>query len=142
MNRPSLNLLLTLIAVLILSACGRRATPIPPTPDFSQNQRPEPKQTSTSILELTSTPTQAVGPVLTEPAVQLPLTEADVPRVSVQDAQAALDRGEAIIVDVRGDDAYRISHVAGAISIELGEFETNPAGIELDKNQWIITYCT
>lgn len=140
MNRSRLNLLPTLIAVLILSACGGRATPMPPTPDLSQNLRPEP--TLPSIPDLTSTPTQAADPVLTQPTGELPLTEADVPRVTVQDAKAALDRGEAIIVDVRGADAYRVSHVAGAINIQLGEFETNPLGLNLDKDQWIITYCT
>ena len=140
MNSPRLNLLLVLIAVLILSACGGRAAPMPPTPVLSQNLRPG--STQTSMPELTSAPAQAVEPVLTEPAAELPLREADVPRVAVQDAKAALDRGEAILVDVRGGDAYRVSHVAGAISIDLGEFETDPTGIELEKNQWIITYCT
>ena len=62
--------------------------------------------------------------------------------MSVQDAKAALDSGEAIIVDVRSAAAYETSHVPGAIHIELGEFETNPAGLSLDKDQWIITYCT
>jgi rhodanese-related sulfurtransferase len=60
----------------------------------------------------------------------------------VEDARAALDSGEAVIVDVRSEAAYETSHVAGAINIQLGEFETNPAGINLEKDQWIITYCT
>ena len=140
MNRSRLSLLLTLIAVLILSACGGRATPMAPTPDLSQNLRPKP--TLLSIADLTSAPTQAADPVLTQPTGELPLTEADVPRVTVQDAKAALETGEAIIVDVRGADAYSASHVAGAINIQLGEFETNPLGLNLDKDQWIITYCT
>lgn len=62
--------------------------------------------------------------------------------MSVEDAKAALDSGEVIIVDVRSDAAYQASRVAGAINIQLGEFETNPAGIDLEKDQWIITYCT
>jgi predicted sulfurtransferase len=86
--------------------------------------------------------TQTVAKASPEAAAALPLTEAEVPRVSVEDAKAALDSGEAVIVDVRSDAAYEASHVAGAINIQLGEFETNPAGIELEKDQWIITYCT
>ena len=72
----------------------------------------------------------------------LPATEAEVPRVSLEETLAALQSGEAIVVDVRGPDAYQASHVAGAISIPLGEIETNPSGLDLDEDQWIITYCT
>ncbi|HLO13479.1 MAG TPA: rhodanese-like domain-containing protein [Anaerolineales bacterium] len=72
----------------------------------------------------------------------IPLTEAEVPRVPVKEAKAAFDGGQAIILDVRSPEAYAASHVAGAINIQLGEIETNPTGLNLDKNQWIITYCT
>lgn len=71
-----------------------------------------------------------------------PLTEADVPRVTAQDAKAAFDGGEAIIVDVRSQAAYEAGHVAGALSIPLNEFETNIAGVDLPRDRWIITYCT
>ena len=91
-------------------------------------------------MEPTFGPTQIVEP--TQSLDQLPVTEADVPRVSVKEAKAAFDSGEAIIVDVRSDAAYEASHVAGAINIQLGEIESNPAGLKLDKSQWIITYCT
>jgi hypothetical protein len=90
----------------------------------------------------TSTATQVVQPVSTQPPANLPQTDAEVPRVPVDQAKAAVDSGEAIIVDVRGPAAFEASHVAGARSISLGEIETNPTGLDLDKNQWIITYCT
>ncbi len=86
--------------------------------------------------------TQIIEPVSTQPQANLPQTEAEVPRVSVEEAKAAFDSGAAIIVDVRSAGAYAASHVPGAINIQLGEFETNPTGLELDKDQWIITYCT
>src|SRR5574341_1630975 len=86
--------------------------------------------------------TQIVEPVSTQPQANLPESEAAVPRVSVEEASAAFDSGEAIIVDVRSADAYAASHVVGAINIPLGEIETNSAGLSLDKEQWIITYCT
>jgi 3-mercaptopyruvate sulfurtransferase SseA len=92
--------------------------------------------------ESTSGPTQVIEPVSTQSAGNLPLTEAEVPRVTVAEAKAAFDSGAAIIVDVRGSDAYETSHIAGAINIPLTEFETNPEGLNLDKDQWIITYCT
>jgi predicted sulfurtransferase len=71
-----------------------------------------------------------------------PLTEAEVPRVTVEDAKAAFDSGEAIIVDVRGREYFDTGHAAGALSIPLSEFETNISKIDLPKDQWIITYCT
>lgn len=76
------------------------------------------------------------------PNTGLPLTEADVPRVTVEDAKAAFDEGTAVIVDVRSQAAYEAGHVAGALSIPLNEFESNIQNIGLPKEQWIITYCT
>src|SRR5512138_1543933 len=46
----------------------------------------------------------------------LPRTEADVPRVSVDDAVAAIQSGEAIVLDVRSAEAYQASHIPGALS--------------------------
>jgi hypothetical protein len=71
-----------------------------------------------------------------------PLSEAGVPRISVEDAKTALDSGQAIIVDVRSEDAYAAGHVEGAINIPLGYFETDIKNVPLEKDQWIITYCT
>ena len=87
-------------------------------------------------------PTQIIEPAFTPSQEDLPQTEADVPRVTVEEAKAALDSGAALIVDVRSAEAYDASHIPGAINILLGEFETNPTGLQLDKDQWIITYCT
>ena len=67
-------------------------------------------------------------------------TYSEILRVSLSDAKAALDDGMAVIVDVRAAEAYQGSHIAGAINIPLGELETRLG--ELDKAQWIITYCT
>lgn len=98
--------------------------------------------TSTSAPTPVLIPTQLTEPVITQSSGTLPATEADVPRVPVDAAKAAFDTGQAIIVDVRSADAYAASHVKGAINIPLGDIENNPNGLNLDKNQWIITYCT
>ncbi|MGH8245357.1 MAG: rhodanese-like domain-containing protein, partial [Gammaproteobacteria bacterium] len=81
-------------------------------------------------------------PGVTQPQGNIPQSEAAVPRVTVEEAKAAFDSGEAVLVDVRSQGAYEASHAAGALFIPLGEFETDPAGVELNKEQWIITYCT
>jgi 3-mercaptopyruvate sulfurtransferase SseA len=104
------------IVLLITSACSTLAstTPIP-----------------TMIIEIPSTPTSGVL-----------LTSDDVPRVSLEEAKAALESGAAVIVDVRSKDAYAAEHIAGAISIPLADIEANPSGVNLEKDKWIITYCT
>jgi 3-mercaptopyruvate sulfurtransferase SseA len=96
----------------------------------------------TTAATQTLAATQIVEPGSTQPQANLPESEAAVPRISVEEAKAALDSGAAIIVDVRSAGAYAASHIPGAINIELEEFETNPTGLNLDKDQWIITYCT
>ncbi len=72
----------------------------------------------------------------------LPLIEADVPRVTVEEAKLAFDNGQAILVDVRSTESYAETHIAGALSFPLDGIEIDPAGVPLDKAQWIITYCT
>ncbi len=68
--------------------------------------------------------------------------KSDVPRVSVEDAAAAVQSGEAIVVDVRSAQAYQQSHIPGAVSLPLFDIEQNPGGVNLEKDKWIITYCT
>ncbi len=64
----------------------------------------------------------------------------EIQRVSLEDAKAALDADTAVIVDIRATEAYDIGHIAGAGNIPFGELESHLG--ELDKTQWIITYCT
>lgn len=99
---------------------------------------------SEPVLTPTQIPpaTQIIEPASTQPKANLPESEAAVPRVSVEEAKTALESGAAVIVDVRSAGAYEASHIPGAINIQLGEFETNPADLKLDKDQWIVTYCT
>ena len=73
---------------------------------------------------------------------EVPLSEDQVKRVSLEDAKAAFDNGTAIIVDVRSEQAFAAGHIPGAINIQLGEFESDPTELGLPKDQWIITYCT
>lgn len=72
----------------------------------------------------------------------IPQTEDQVPRITVEDAKAALDSRQAILVDVRSAQSYEASRIAGAISIPMDDIENNINRLALEKNQWIITYCT
>jgi hypothetical protein len=124
-----------LLAFLLffVTACSAAATA--PTPDANSTPNLIPTQIDELTLPSTKSPTKA-------PARNLPLTDADVPRVTVENAKAALDAGVAIIVDVRSKEAYDDNHIAGAIFISLADMSSNTADLKLDKNKWIITYCT
>jgi 3-mercaptopyruvate sulfurtransferase SseA len=87
-----------------------------------------------------STPIAEATPTLSQEG--LPLTEADVPRVTVEEAYTAIQNGEAVVLDVRNLQSYLTSHIAGAQSIPLVQVETDLGSVNLNKQQWIITYCT
>ena len=93
------------------------------------------------VLVLTTLACNTLSPQTGPASGDLPLTEAEVPRVTIEEAKVALDSGTAVVVDVRSAPSYEQGHIAGAISIPLEEIESNPGGLSLDKNQWIITYC-
>ena len=89
-------------------------------------------------------PTPYAPPVSQQnnPVVPLLQSEDQVPRISVEQAKAALDSGQAIIVDVRSTDSYLAGHAVGSVSVPLERFEININTIPLEKDEWIITYCT
>lgn len=64
----------------------------------------------------------------------------DVPRVTVGDARAAQESGQTIFIDVRDKGSYDQAHIPGARSLPSNVLEDRLN--ELDKNQWIILYCT
>lgn len=94
-----------------------------------------------TILVLAALACQALAPSQTQ-SNTIPRTDADVPRISVSEAKAALDAGSAILVDVRSVESYAAGHVAGAMSIPLSLIETSVNDLSLEKDQRIITYCT
>ena len=87
-------------------------------------------------------PTQIIEPGITQSQGGIPQTEDAVPRLTVEQAKAAVDAGAAVIVDVRSQEAYETSRIAGALFIPLEDFENNITSLDLGKEQWIITYCT
>jgi hypothetical protein len=64
----------------------------------------------------------------------------DVQRITVADARARYDAGQATFVDVRDAEAYAAAHIPESLSMPLAELE---AGIHpLPRDAEIITYCT
>jgi hypothetical protein len=90
----------------------------------------------------TPTPVVILEPEFPAQPSDLPVTQDDVPRVSVEETLVAYSAGTAVIVDVRSRSAYAESHIPDALSIPLDAFEIDIDGVGLDKEQWIITYCT
>ena len=76
-------------------------------------------------------------PPTTQPAED---TYPEIPRVSLDDAKAAFEAKTAVFVDVRDGDSFAAAHIPGALSIPLFELENRPG--ELNRADWIITYCT
>ena len=64
----------------------------------------------------------------------------EIPRLSVDEAKAAFDSGEAVFVDVRPVESFEQDHIPGSLSIPLNEVEARLG--ELEEVAWIITYCT
>ena len=118
-------LLLNVTLILVLSACS----PSLASPTIASTLLPTQQPTAEAKTITVPAPTQ-----------MLPASDADVPRVSVTDAKAAFDKGQAIIIDVRTKAAYEASHIKGALY--LGDLEDSQMNLTVPKNQWIITYCT
>lgn len=78
--------------------------------------------------------------ILFTPTAIIESTYPDIPRLSVGDAKAAYDLGEAVFLDVRDAVSYAQSHIKGAKSIPLQDLPDRVK--ELDPKAWIIPYCT
>lgn len=81
------------------------------------------------------------APNLSAPTTSAPQNPEDkMPRVSVEEAKKLVADGKAVIVDVRGADAYKMSHIKGALDIPLTKLESGDfKGLPKDKR--IIAYC-
>lgn len=82
-----------------------------------------------------SAPIPTAGPQQTS-AIPYP----DVPRISVADSMAMFEKGEVMLIDVRGRAEYDTSHAAGAISIPSTEIDSRLS--ELPRDKEIVLYCT
>lgn len=89
-------------------------------------------------LNLGSTPATPTAVTSSNSGTMIPFPS--VPRISLADAKAAHELGNAIFMDVRGEPWYSNGHIQGAVSVPESEVEAF-----LDQfapQDWIITYCT
>ncbi|HEY7512031.1 MAG TPA: rhodanese-like domain-containing protein [Vicinamibacteria bacterium] len=73
-----------------------------------------------------------------QPAV--PTSPDQAPRVEAADVKRLVEKGEAVLVDVRGKDAWDAGHAEGALHIPEAQV---PARLkDLPKEKLIALYCT
>lgn len=90
--RKNMLLALSIVVVLVLSACAPVTSP---TPAPAEQSPPA----ETAVIQ---------GP-------------AEVPRISVEEAKAYYDEGTAVFVDSRSRSAYDVEHIAGALPSPTGD---------------------
>ncbi len=67
-------------------------------------------------------------------------SDAEVPRINVEDAKRDFDAGNALFIDSRFADSYKFEHIAGAINIPFGSQDTMMD--KLPKGKKLIIYCS
>lgn len=93
----------------------------------------------------TSTPAQT-PPAAAAPGPRATTAEgprdplAATPRMTATEARQAMVSGNALMVDVRSEQAYQEARIPGAVSIPLEQLPQRMG--ELPRDRQIITYCT
>jgi len=105
--------------------------------------------TATGLSVPTLAPSATIEVVVTEfptpdPAVLVTADPSwpypEIARVNLEGARAALEAGNAVLVDTRSAASFAQSHAVGAINLPVNEMEA--LYTQLDPDQWIIPYCT
>ena len=71
--------------------------------------------------------------------VQKYSSDAEVPRITIEDAKKGFDDGSVFFVDARAEDIYKQEHIKGAVIINGAEDNRFDA---LPKGKKIIVYCS
>jgi hypothetical protein len=89
-----------------------------------------------------ATPVRATTPNGTAgPVAPAPVTIADgVRRVTVTELHDLMQKGEAVVIDVRNEYSYKASHIKGAKLIPHTEIAQRVN--ELPKKKLVVTYCS
>ena len=82
---------------------------------------------------------QTPGVVSTSPAAPAPPTD-NVRRVTIDELKTMMAENKAVVIDVRGDAAYKSGHIKGALMIPAAEIDKHVD--ELPKDKLIVTYCS
>ncbi len=81
------------------------------------------------------------SPAAAPPTAPAPASDTrSIARVGLEEAYQALENGEAVFLDVRSAESFGLKRITGAVNIPENELLNRLA--DLDKNDWIIPYCT
>ena len=98
-----------------------------------------------SKLAASTAPTNAPAATAPDAAAAAPAPtqnpEDKMPRIRPEEAKKLVDDGKAVIIDVRGTEAYKISHIKGSLDYPLNKVEGGDF-TGLPKGKRIIAYCT
>jgi 3-mercaptopyruvate sulfurtransferase SseA len=75
----------------------------------------------------------------TPPATAAAPPDDGVRRITIPELQSALEKGEAVVIDVRGSVEYKLGHIKGARLVPLGLIAEQKR--ELPRDKLIVTYC-
>jgi rhodanese-related sulfurtransferase len=93
------------------------------------------------IVGCSNEPTVAASIKPTSETAAVPADDiASVKKVTVDEVRAALEKGEAVVVDVRSPQAYELEHIPGSKLMPFAQVSMR-AG-ELPQNRLIVLYCT
>ncbi len=67
-------------------------------------------------------------------------SDAAIPRISAADAKKEYDAGNAVFVDSRGEGAWKVERLPGALEISMGASDEKLS--TLPKGKKIIVYCS
>src|SRR4030042_1770820 len=85
------------------------------------------------------TPEDISVPVVTvAPQPTTPIPFPDVPRITLKETQSLLEKGQALLIDVRGSEAYDQGHAAGAILFTESDIASRLS--ELPRDKQLILY--
>ena len=121
--------LISKVAALGLCVCALLAACSP-----QDGSAPAAGQAPTTARNDTSAPPQATK----QTPAPTPASD-QTRRISIEESQAAIASGNALLVDVRDENTYKTSHIKGAKNIPLPRFDQRIG--ELPKDKLIITYC-
>jgi len=78
--------------------------------------------------------------IQTRASTALPAQSDGAARIKPEEAADLLKKDKAVLVDVRGAEAYKAGHIKGALSIPSNEIRDRAR--ELPRNKMIVTYCS
>jgi rhodanese-related sulfurtransferase len=93
---------------------------------------------SSAGSQANTTPVSAASASNTFPA-QTP--EDKIQRIKADEAKKLFEDNKAVIIDVRGTDAYKLTHIKGSLDVSLSKLEKGDFN-GLPKDKMIIAYCT